>query len=136
MGGFFSATLWSLRVNVIKGTLANRKYIFKVNGMKNKLIVKISCQSLEGVIIQGSDRWDAIHHACTVWFLARSCLKFIMHSSLICLVKLVHIWFSWRYNVMHNLVIMPGNCVPGNKRKFLNEISCSCLVSCNFKILI
>ena len=24
---------------------------------------------------------------------------------------------------MHYLVIMPGNCVPGNNRKFLDEIS-------------
>ena len=34
--------------------------------MKNMPIVKISRQSLEGIIIQRSDRQDAIHHACTV----------------------------------------------------------------------
>ena len=30
--------------------------------MKNKPIVKISCQSLEGIIIQRSDKRDATHH--------------------------------------------------------------------------
>ena len=54
------------QVNAIKGMLANRKYSFKGNGMKNKLIVKISCQSLEGIIIQRSDKRDATHHACIV----------------------------------------------------------------------
>ena len=49
-----------------KGTLANRKYSFKGNGMKNKPIVKTSRQFLEGIIIQRSDRQDATHHACTV----------------------------------------------------------------------
>ena len=49
-----------------KSMLADRKYSFKGNGMKNKPIIKISRQSLEGIIIQRSDKWDAIHHACTV----------------------------------------------------------------------
>ena len=34
--------------------------------MKNKPIVKISRQSLEGIIIQWSDNRDTTHHACTV----------------------------------------------------------------------
>ena len=54
-----------VRVNAIKGTLANRKYSFKGSGMKNKPNVKTPCRSLED-IIQRSDRWDATHNACTV----------------------------------------------------------------------
>ena len=50
----------------MKGTLANRKRSFKGNRMKNKPIVKISRQSLEGIIIQRSDKQDATHHAYTV----------------------------------------------------------------------
>ena len=58
------------------------------------------------------------HNACIVRFLARICLKLIMCSSLIRLVKLVCLWFSWRYNITQYLVTMPGN-----NREFFDEIS-------------
>ena len=63
------------------------------------------------------------HNACIVRFLARICLKLITRSSLIRLVKLVYLWFSWRYNITQYLVTMPGNSVPGNNRKLFDEIS-------------
>ena len=62
------------------------------------------------------------HNACIVRFLARNCLKLIMRSSLIRLVKLVCFWFSWRYNIKQYLVTMPGNSVPGSNWKFFDEI--------------
>ena len=73
---------------------ANGKYSFKENGMKNQPIVKMSRQSLEGVIFQRSDRRYTAHHACTIRFLARSSLKLVTRLSLIRLVKFEHFWFS------------------------------------------
>ena len=91
--------------------------------MGKSLIIKISRQSLEGLLLQRSSRRNTAYRAYNFGFLARSGLKFKVSSSLSRFTQLVYIQFSNRYNVIEHPVIIPSNNVLSKQEKFLCEIS-------------